>query len=225
MKKNVFNASVFIIGVLACNTNSVDNSENHNIMGKKAGATKEISSPEHNHLQEKFSAEVLKLNKQATLLINDGNEKKYLEAIRILDKAISLDKTYYMAYSNKAIILTRLGKYTEAIDVYNHLVKNVKPDYPEALTMLGMLYDKIGEKFKAKEYYQKAIQKYSNRISEKEDVLDMVNRAHLIFILDNEKGLSAMDSLIKVYSTNEELPMYKEYMFIKYNHQKALDDL
>jgi len=222
MRKYIFYISI-LIGVIACK--NTDTPESHNIMGKEGGVKKEISNPEHNNKQAKFSAELIKLNEQATLLINKRNETSYQEAIKLLDKAIRLDTTYYMAYSNKAVILTRLGKYNEAINIYRHLVTNIKPDYPEAFTMLGMLYDKIGGKSTAKEYYKKAVQKYSDRISKKEDVMDMVNRAHLNYILDKEKGLNEIDSLIKVYPKNDELPMYKEYMFLGYDHQKALDDL
>lgn len=224
MKKKIIYISILIV-VIACKSKNTDTPESHNIMGYKSGVKKEISNPEHNNKQATFSAEVIKLNEQATLLINKRNETSYQEAIKLLDEAIRLDTTYYMAYSNKAVILTRLGKYNEAINIYRHLVANIKPDYPEAFTMLGMLYDKIGEKSTAKEYYEKAIQKYSDRIKKNEDVMDMVNKAHLNYILDMQKGLNEIDSLIKVYPKNDELPMYKEYMFLDYNHQKALDDL
>lgn len=210
---------------MACKNKNTDTPESHNIMGEEVGVKKEISNPEHNNKRAKFSAEVIKLNEKATLLVNKRNETSYQEAIKLLDKAMHLDTTYYMAYLNKAVILTRLGKYNEAINIYRQIVTNIKPEYPEALTMLGMLYDKTGEKSTAEEYYEKAIQKYSDRIKKNEDVMDMVNRAHLIYILDKQKGLNEIDSLIKVYPKNDELPMYKEYMFLGYNHQKALDDL
>lgn len=224
MRKYILYISI-LIGVVSCKNKDTDTPESHNIMGEEGGVKKEISNPEHSNRQAKFSAEVIKLNEQATFLINKRNETSYQEAIRLLDKAIRLDTTYYMAYLNKSVTLTRLGKYDEAVNIYRHIVTSIKPDYPEALTMLGMLYDKIGEKSTAKEYYKKAVQKYSDRISKKEDIMDMVNRAHLNYILDKEKGLNEIDSLIKVYPKNDELPMYKEYMFLGYNHQKALDDL
>lgn len=121
--------------------------------------------------------------------------------------------------------MTRLEKYNEAINIFRYVVTLIKPDYPEALSILGLLYDKIGEKSTAEKYYKKAIRKYSDRINEKEDVMDMVNRAHLNYILDREKGLNEMDSLINVYPQNDELLIYKECLFLDYNHQKTLDDL
>ncbi len=222
MRKYIFYISILISGI-ACKNN--DSPEVHNIMGKDGGITKELYHHKQSNMQANFSAKVIKLNEQATLLINKRNETSYHEAIKLLDEAIRIDTTYFMAYSNKAVVLTRLGKYHEAINIYKYLTTNIKPDYPEAFTMLGMLYDKIGKNSLAKEYYKKAIQKYSDRIRKKEDVMDLVNKAHLNYILDRQNGLKEIDSLIKVYPKNNELPMYKEYMFLGYDHQKALDNL
>lgn len=224
MRKLILYLSI-LIGIVACKNKSVDTPEGHNIMGYKGGVTKITNNPPYNNKHETFSEEVIKLDEQAALLVNNRNETSYQEAIKLLDSAINIDSMYYPAYADKAIILTRLGKYNEAIIIYRHIVTNIKPDYPEILTELGMLNDKIGEISIAKEYYEKAIKKYSDRIEKNEDVMDMVNRAHLNYILDKQKGLNEIDSLIKVYPKNNELPMYKEYMFLGYNHQKALDDL
>jgi tetratricopeptide (TPR) repeat protein len=225
MKKYLFYLFTLIIGVSACKSNSFDTPESHNVKGKQGGVKKEISNPNYNNKQTKFSIEVLKLNEQAVLLINEGDEISYQKAIKLLDKAISLDTMYYVAYTNKAGVLTSLGKYREAIDVYTHIITKIKADYPEVLAMLGMLCEKIGEKTIANEYYEKAINEYTDRINLKKDVWDMVNKAHLNYILDKRTGLKEMDSLIKVYPKIDELPMYKEYMFLGYDHQKALDDL
>lgn len=222
MKKYVFCFSI-LIGIIACKNKDIPGS--HNIMGKKGGVKKEISSSKQIIKQSKFSAEVVKLNDQAVLLINEGNEISYQEAIRLLDKAIRLDTAYYIAYSNKAVVLTRLGEYDEAINIYRHLVTNIKPDYPEAYTMLGMLNDKVGEKYEAIKYYKKAIEIYSERITGKEELMDMINRAHLKFILDSEKGLEEIDSLIRIYPENDLLQIFRKYMFIDYNHSMALDKL
>lgn len=214
-----------LLGVLACKNEKTHTPESRNIMGEEGGVKKEISNPEQNEKQAKFSDEVIKLNEKATLFITKRNYTSYQEALKLLDKAIRLDTTFYMAYLNKAQVLIKLGKYNDAIDISKYLVSSIKPDFPEAYTMLGMLYDKVGETSTAKDYYKKAIEKYSDRISKKDNVMDIVNRAHLNYILDKEKGLNEIDSLIKVYPKNEELLLYKEYLFLGYNHQKALDDL
>lgn len=221
MKNYVFYISILIIGVISCkNTITPDK---HNIAGQKGEDKKKNS--ENKIKQSNFSKKAIELNKRATLLINERTQISYQKAISLLDEAIRLDTSYYIAYSNKAAALTRLKEYNEAIKVYEHLVTKINQDYPEALTMLGMLYDKTGMDSLAKKYYKVAIQKYSDRIREKEDVMDMFNKAHLIYILDKYKGLAAIDSLINIYPTNEQLPIYKEYMFLNYSHQQALDDL
>lgn len=223
MKKYIIYISVLFIGLTACKSDDTPNK--HNIKGKKGGVKKEFSNSKHKNKQRAFSKEVIELNKQAILLINERNKKSYQEALTLLNKAILIDTNYYMAYSNKVMVLTKLGEYNKAIEVNKYLITTIKRDYPEAIMNLGLLYDKIGEKHLARKYYNEAINKYSDRIATSEDVLDMVNRAHLGYILDKKEGLEEIDSLIKAYPENKDLIMYKEYLFLEYDHQKALDDL
>ncbi len=223
MKKYIIYISIVFIGLTACK--SEDTPNKHNIKGKKGGVKKEFSSSEQKNDRRAFSKEVIELNKQAVLLINERNKKSYEEALTLLNKAILIDTNYYMAYSNKVMVLTELGEYNTAIEVNKYLITTIKRDYPEAIVSLGMLYDKIGKKYLARKYYSEAISKYSNRIAKSEDILDMVNRAHLIYILNKKDGLAEIDSLIKAYPENEDLIMYKEYLFLEYDHQKALNDL
>lgn len=213
-----------LIALISCKNKSTNIRSNHNVMGCEREMKEDVYI-EYNDKHAEFSTEVIKLNEKAMLFVNKGNKADYQEAIKLLDRAIHIDTTYYIAYLNKASILTRLEKYNEAINIFRYVVTLIKPDYPEALSILGLLYDKIGEKSTAEKYYKKAIRKYSDRINEKEDVMDMVNRAHLNYILDREKGLNEMDSLINVYPQNDELLIYKECLFLDYNHQKTLDDL
>jgi tetratricopeptide (TPR) repeat protein len=222
MKKFIFYIAV-LLGVNACL--SPDSPECRKVIGEKGGVNKKLSNYVHNEEKVRFSAEVIKLNEQAILLINERNETSYLKAIKILDKAIGLDTTYHMAYAHKADVLSKLGKYYEAIDLYKHIVENIKPDYLEIYPALGIHYEKIGKDSIAREFYEKAIHKYSERINKNGGIIDMVNRAHIIYILDKEKGLKEIDSLIKIYPTHMELQMYKEYMFLGYDHHKVLGDL
>lgn len=222
MKKYFFYVVIIIFAISCRNKNSP---EYQNVKKEIGEVNKDLSSSKHTEKKISFSAEVIQLNEQAILLINERNEASYQEAIKILDKAIRLDPRYHVAYANKADILSILGKYDEAINLYEHIVENIKSDYIEIYSVLGMHYEKTGKDSLAREYYEKAITKYTERIEEKNDIIDMVNKAHLVYILDKEKGLNEIDSLIEVYPNNDELPMYKEYMFLSYNHQKALDDL
>ena len=104
--------------------------------------------------------EAKKLNEQAVVIISEMNDDKYYEAIALLDEAIDKDSTFSIAYSNKASVLIRLKKYNEAIFILEYLVTNVKPEYPEALSLLGLLYDKHGDNGQAKKYYLLSIKEY-----------------------------------------------------------------
>jgi tetratricopeptide (TPR) repeat protein len=222
MKKYLFCLTVFI-GAIAC-TNT-DTPENRNVIGEKGGVKKILSDVDHDERQVRFSEEVINLNEQAVLLINERNQTSYQEAIKLLDKAIRIDSTYHMAYANKAATLSKLGKHIEAIQLYKYIVETIYPGYLEIYPMLGMLHEKMGKDSIAKEYYQMAILKYSDRINDKKDILDMINKAHIIYILNKQKGLNEIDSLIIAYPTNDELPLYKEYLFIGYDHKKYLEEL
>jgi tetratricopeptide (TPR) repeat protein len=222
MKKKLFYI-ILMLSVIACR--NIESPEDKNISGSKAGVNKQKQDFHPPAEQARFSPEALKLNEKAALLVNDGNELSYLEAIKLLDKAIRIDSTYHMAYANKASVLAKLGMHIEAIHLYKYLVDSIYPDYLEIYPMIAMLYEKIGEDSIAKEYYKMAIHKYSERIIDKKEIFDMINKAHLVYILNNQKGLNEIDSLINVYPTNDELLMYKEYMFIGYDHEKYLEEL
>lgn len=125
--------------------------------------------------QVKFNKEAMKLQQQADEAINEMTESKYIEALTLLDKSISLDSSYFMAYASKASVLVSLKRYNEAIKVLNFLVNKVKPDYAEGFSFLGLLYDKFGNDDSANLCYQKAIRIYTDKIKSDSDITIMVN--------------------------------------------------
>lgn len=216
---------MIITGVVSCKNYSKNNSESHNITDYKEGVTKKIGHTENFNENANYSVEAVKLNEQATILASEYNTTSYHKALKLVDKAIHIDSTYFMAYSNKAQILIMLGKYQEAIEVLNHIVLNLKPDYCEAYVSLGMLHDKIEDKAMAIEFYNLAIRKYSERIQKNQNIWDMASRAHIYYILDKEKGIKAIDSLINAYPGNEELKRTKDHLFIDYNYEEEINSM
>jgi tetratricopeptide (TPR) repeat protein len=204
---------------------STNPSKNLSVNEVSSGFKNSKATSNYDNKKSNFSIEVIKLNYQATLLVQQRNESSYLKAISLLDKAIEIDSSFHTAYASKADVLCKLGKHNEAIDLYNYIVTYIKPEYPEIYSMLGMLYEKIGNEPKAYEFYEIAIRQYSDRIRINGNILDMVNKAFINYIIDKNEGLKEIDSLILAYPNNIELPMYKEYMFLQYDHQKTIDDL
>lgn len=225
--KNIFVliCLIFIAFTQGCKTQKKDTPEGKNILGYNGGVKKINSGFDTIGKHTTFSKKAIELNNKAILLINNGNETDYMKALDLLNKAINIDSTYYMAYSNKITVLIRLKEYDKAIKTCKYLVTNIKQDYPEAFTILGILYDKLNKKKNAEHYYKKAIKAYTKRINSKEEILDMINKAHLIYIMDNKRGLNEIDSLINAYPSNDELLMYRKHLFTDYNHQEALNEL
>jgi tetratricopeptide (TPR) repeat protein len=172
-----------------------------------------------------YSKEAIELNRQATLLIISQHQDAYFEAIQMLDKAIMIDTTYYLAYANKASVWLVLKEYSNAVDVLSHLVTDIKKDYCEGYTLLGLIHEKLGDYTTAVSYYWQAVHCYEEKNQKKQDLVNQIQRAHLLHILKQPEGLMVMDSLIRCNMNNEELEMFKEIYFINYNHKDQLDDL
>lgn len=221
MKRNILYFIIVFLISCKCNDSTKSLSAHEELFDlENSKATSKYDNKKSN-----FSIEVIKLNYQATLLAQQRNESSYLKAISLLDKAIEIDSSFHTAYASKADVLCKLGKHNEAIDLYNYIVTYIKPEYPEIYSMLGMLYEKIGNEPKAYEFYEIAIRQYSDRIRINGNILDMVNKAFINYIIDKNEGLKEIDSLILAYPNNIELPMYKEYMFLQYDHQKTIDEM
>jgi len=172
-----------------------------------------------------YSKESIELNRQATLLINSRHQDAYFQAIQMLDEAIMIDTTYYLAYANKAGVWLILKEYSNAIDVLRYLVANIKKDYCEGYTLLGLIHEKLGDYTTAESYYWQAVHCYEDKNQERQDLINQIQRAHLLHILKQPEGLMVMDSLIQRNMDNEELKIFKEIYFINYSHKDQLDEL
>jgi tetratricopeptide (TPR) repeat protein len=147
-----------------------------------------------------YNPEAIELNNKACeLMKNQMNDS----ALILLDKATSIDKTYYTAYGNKIEIYCQRKDYLKAIIEAENELK-AKPDLAEAWTFTGLLYDWRGDTIKAKDYYQKSISLYDKRISNedyKENLIsNKLNRAVSLILLGNEKA--GKDELKKLKELN-----------------------
>lgn len=143
-----------------------------------------------------FNPEAIDLNNKACeLMKNMMNDS----ALILLDKATTFDKNYYTAYGNKIEIYCQRKDYKKAlIEAENQL--RAKPDLAEGWTGAGILYNKLGDTIKAKEYYKRSIEIYSNRIlnpDKKEHInINRINRALSLILLGLEaEGKKELEKL------------------------------
>ena len=119
-----------------------------------------VYSCSNNQHEISFKPEAIELENKAANLISQGENDS---ALHLLDKALQVDSSYYPAYGLKATIYIQKKLLDSAII---QLEKQIvfKPDYAEAWTLAGMLYDRQEDTLKAKEYYEKSIMLYDKRI-------------------------------------------------------------
>lgn len=92
--------------------------------------------------------------KLGTLIIQ-RDTTQVLKAAKYLKKAIEMDPKMEDAYINIATCYGMAKKYNEGIEMLNALLK-INPKNKDAYILLGVTYDQMGEKAKAKEYYELA---------------------------------------------------------------------
>ena len=115
------------------------------------------------------SAEVL--NEAGTKFIND---KKFPDALRTFDAAISVNKNYKYAWNNKAYVLTKLNRYNEALESVGHAL-TIDPGYQYAWHLKGKILRYL-------ERYDESIEAFSQSIVIDPDFSEAWNDRGEIFL-------------------------------------------
>lgn len=179
--------------------------------------------------QKRYDPKVIELNKAAMDTIKYAvppktNDDSVLlrDAIVLLDKAISIDSTYYLAYANKAMILQHLNKNKEAIRVLDKITK-IQPDYAEGFLSQGLIYEELGNIDSANKKYKEAIDAYNERIEKNNNIGDKINRAIILSLLNKKKGRKEFEKLIEEYPEKEEYILFwKKQLFENFNREKFI---
>ncbi|GAB3661725.1 hypothetical protein GCM10028791_36460 [Echinicola sediminis] len=132
-----------------------------------------------------YHPRAIELNNKALKLSMD---LKVDSALILYDQAIAIDSTYFLPHSNKMGIYLKKKAYEKAL-YEGEMVINKKPDSGEGWFLSGLLNEHLGNKEKAREYYEKSIDIFTDRINnaekEKEINDSKLNRAlSKIFIGD-----------------------------------------
>jgi tetratricopeptide (TPR) repeat protein len=105
----------------------------------------------------------------------------HLDSIRIsitdLETAIELAPDRHVYYGNLAAFYLHVGRSEDAIEVMERAIE-VKEDFPEAATMLGLIHHRLGNDRLASSWYDRAISQYTARIAvESPEISDAISHA------------------------------------------------
>ena len=141
-----------------------------------------------------FHPDAMSLQREAMKVYN----RKPDSALALLDKAVQMDASFYLAYNTKAMIMQQSGDYDRAIAEL-HKSLSWKGDQAEVHLQLGMLNDALGRPERANDGYLRAIALYDMRITEPNEHLveDRFNRAIALVLSGEEaRGNALLDTLI-----------------------------
>jgi tetratricopeptide (TPR) repeat protein len=171
--------------------------------------------------KEVFNPKAIELNNKAVELMKKLNNDS---ALILFDKAIAVDKTYYLPHSSKSVIYIRKKEFDKALTEMEMAVKK-RPDFTEGWNLVGMLNEKLGNIETAMKCYKKSLAIFDERIANpaKKEFLSVnrLNRAYLLILLGQEKeGKEEMRKL------KEEMPNFTVIdEFIKLNKQDYFNQI
>lgn len=128
------------------------------------------------------------------------NNNNLDEAIKYLDRALSLNPRHYLALSARALAYSIKGNFQEALASFQKCLE-INPKFTEAHNYLGTIYQEMGLIDKAEEEFKKALsdKSYSSRD------LPYYNLARLYFSQD--KLEEALDNVQKSIQISNRLAM------------------
>jgi tetratricopeptide (TPR) repeat protein len=112
-----------------------------------------------------YDPQAVELNNKALELVN---QDQLDSALLVYDQSIKTDKTYYFPHIGKSIIYMRKKDWNKAFEETQQAIKK-NSDYAEGYQALGLIADAKGDSIEAKEYYNKAIKKFDERIKSSND--------------------------------------------------------
>jgi tetratricopeptide (TPR) repeat protein len=160
------------------------------------------------------------LNDSATFIFArfSGSHDSLDKAVLLLDKAINIDSSYYLAYNNKANILCFLGRDDEAINLLDRLLRK-RNDLIESKAIKAYILEKNGYEEKAREIYAEMAAEYGKRaIVDSNNIQLLLSKAfHYFFTEGNERALKEYALLEQKFPDNSQVKAMRDvfYSFVR----------
>jgi len=171
--------------------------------------------------KEVYNPKAIELNNKAVLQMQKSNNDS---ALMLFDKAIEIDKTYYLPHVNKVGIYVGKKEFEKALAEIEIAITE-KPDYAEGWAFAGMLHYGLGDTLEAKTYYKKSVEIFDKKIlnpEEKEHIIaNRMNRAVSLILLGQDKD--GQDELKKLKAENPDNKVLDE--FLNRNGQDFIHDI
>ena len=141
-----------------------------------------------------------------------------------LNRAIDIDSSNYVFYTNKDTVLSLLNQDNNAIKALEKATK-IKPNFAENLMYLGLLNESIGADSIANSWYSQAIKAYDERIENDQSIVsNKINRAYLLFFTEGkERALKAFE-IVKLEHPDSEEVIFMEPLFKEFDRKEALNN-
>lgn len=153
--------------------------------------------------EHSYSEEAIALNNEATQLMiyadfSAEKERDSLlnKALQKLDEAIAIDSLNIVIWQNKVQILMKFCRYQETLVALEQVLKT--KESPEAVTMLGLTYERMGDTLSARKHYQKALVAYDKLlVAEPDSYLLLLNKYFILLSLEaDEETLAQMRKVL-----------------------------
>lgn len=140
-----------------------------------------------------FHPESMSLQREAMKVY----KRKPDSALSVLNKAIEMDPSFYVAYNTKALVFQQKGEYDRAIaELHKSLRWN--EDQPEVHLQLGMLNEQLNRLERAGDAYNRAAALFDLRLAagSSHPIDDQVNRAITDILRgEEEAGVKQLERL------------------------------
>ena len=136
---------------------------------------------------------VIVLNNQAVdaYTYHSNSPDSVKKAMTLLDRAIEMDPDYQLAYANKAEYLKNQGDLKQALETLNAYLKR-NPTEPYTLMGAGLLYEMLGNKKEAMNYYKRAEENFKRCYDEDHNSAHEINRYYAIRLMEGPKKVKAL---------------------------------
>ncbi|MFQ5750778.1 MAG: tetratricopeptide repeat protein [bacterium] len=153
-------------------------------------------------INKKLMADDAAMKKMAAVkkAFNDGKNAfklgQYTQALNLLNEAIAMDSTFYLAHYVKGLTLKKSRKFNEAISAYKATIRH-NPSYIEAYIALGKLYSLM-------EMHDNAITTYNDAIAKDPSAYRVYYELGVVYRNNKKNYKKAAENFTKATQINPE---------------------